>query len=509
MVAPRILLVEDSAADAALVKALLGDRAQVEHAFELSPPPAGGCDCVLLDLTLAATSGLETLRAALARFDAPVVVLTGNDERGVAEAALQLGAQDYLPKQGLEPDLLERTIRHAIQRGGWLREREALVARLEEQRRQEGLGVLAGGLAHDFNNLIMTIRGFAELAQLRSSEVKQELDFVIEAADQASALTSAMLAYTGRQRRKPEPLDLRRVVEELPELYAAEAQAARSELRLEVDADPCVVFADPGQVRDALQHLVANALDATARQGGGRPVTVRVDRGDRPQLERPGLALGELPAQALVRVQVSDSGSGIHPDHLRQVCDPFKSFRPGGRGLGLAVVHGVVRSHSGSVRLDSVLGAGTQVELCFPRHGAAGLARASSRSFRAPAQSGSGRVLVIDDEPAVLAITVGLLEQLGYTPLGFTDRGEALRAVAADAARFEVVLMDLTMPGQVDAQEALRRLDTLRPGLPVVLASGYDVDDVLRLVGEAVPFLKKPYTLDELQRTLARTLSGT
>ena len=372
-------------------------------------------------------------------------------------------------------------------------ETRLLAERVAHLQKLESLGVLAGGIAHDFNNLLGALLGNLDLAQQKlptGSPARPFLDEVGEAARRAAALTQQMLTYSGRSRPSARRLDLGALLEELsPEL----ADLARGHA-LRVQAAPgVVVAADASQLRQVLHSLVANANEAlVGREGAisvalGTRVVARADLGAHVL----GDAALEGPCAALA---VSDDGCGIGPEVMPRIFDPFFSTKFTGRGLGLSAVLGIVRGHHGAILVDSAPGEGSTFTLLLPL---------DAESRARPAPSVARRVLVVDDDPAVLNVGGRVLESAGYEVVRAPDGAVALTQFTAACGEFAAVLLDMSMP-VLDGARTFRALRELRPDVPIVLTSGHDVEDVLARLDGAAPdgFVQKPWTADELLRAL-------
>ncbi len=368
------------------------------------------------------------------------------------------------------------------------RKAEAERLRLEQQLLQvqklEGLGLLAGGVAHDFNNLLAIILGETSLLQRAAGDAAREsLTNIEQAARQAAELTQRLLTYAGGRRAEKTPVDLVHLVKELEPLLRLSTRGVTS---LEVTLPPSLpnVVADAGQLRQVLLNLVQNAAEASPAQG-----VVRVRLGtvelDEAALAACPLRGGLQPGPAVV-LEISDQGPGIDADALARIFDPFFTTKQTGRGLGLAAVSGVVRGHDAALRVDSSRGKGSTFSIFLsptvaPARGA--LADAHARF--------EGRVLLIDDEPAVGRTTARVLSALGFEVEVSTGGREALARVAARPEGWTLAVCDLVMP-DLDGHETTRRLQALVPELPVLQVSGYPPEGEGPR-GALLGFLAKPF----------------
>lgn len=379
-------------------------------------------------------------------------------------------------------------------------ERLRLDLHMREMQRLESLGRLAGGIAHDFNNALMVILGNTRLALEtveRDAGLERRLGRIRSAAEFAAGLTDQILAYSGRAAIAPEALDLSSVVHETSELlYASLRGKATLETHLPDGLPP--IEGDITQMRQVLVNLVANASEALGEDGG----TIRVRTGARGLAEHElAETSGNLEPQPghYVLLEVSDTGRGLDAATRARMFEPFFSTRGEGRGLGLAAVVGIVRAHGGLIRVDSQVDEGTTIQVLLPR---TDRVPSPARKPLSPS-TGRGRVLVVDDEDAVLEVAAAFLERAGFEVISASGGGVALDLLRDPEVEVDAVVLDLVMP-DLSSEEVLTELRELRPGLPVVLTSGYDREQaVRRLAGREVSdFLRKPYGPDELVRAV-------
>lgn len=366
----QLLLVEDDTADAYLIQATLeeaGVDAEWRHVVRLADIDFGSigdwADCALVDLSLPDSHGLETVRKLLTSMPGlPVVVVSGNSDQGLALAAVHAGAQDYLVKGRIEPDLLARTIRYAI-------ERKLIEHELQRSRQMARLGQLAGGMAHHFNNLHAVIVNYADfVAEALSdaapagtadlAQVLKDVAQIQQNAGRAVALTQQLTIFAEQDAVQSQVIRLNDVIEGARDLISGWIGSGISlELNLAADVPP--ILAD----RRHIEHLLASLAD-NARQAmpeGGRMTIDTAGVND----EQPG---GALLGHRYARVRIRDTGTGIGSDIIDRVFDPFFTGQVGGQhaGLGLAVVHAIMERWGGQADVASSPGAGTTVTLLFP-----------------------------------------------------------------------------------------------------------------------------------------------
>jgi len=373
------------------------------------------------------------------------------------------------------------------------RERCELEARLFQAQKLESLGVLAGGLAHDLNNMLTPVLGYVELAAEvlpTDSPAAPMLELVSEHARRAADLVQQILAYAGMGRFVTQPINLSDLVREAFGLLAT-AVSVDNILDYELAPGLPAVEADATQLRQVVLNLVANASEAL---GGGGTVTLRT--GSLPAAphapQSPSLPTDLLDGPT-VFLEVSDTGHGMTAEQLGKIFDPFYTTKFTGRGLGLAVVQGIARGHGGGVQVRSEPGRGSTFRLVLPCSSAAPPAPAAPA--RPEKWRGTGTVLVVDDEPGVRDLAALILRHVGLTVLVADDGIDAVSVFRERRQEIDAVVLDLTMPrmGGLEAAEALRGL---RPDLPVVLMSGYSAEEVSAQFTALGPagFVQKPFT---------------
>jgi PAS domain S-box-containing protein len=387
-------------------------------------------------------------------------------------------------------------------------ESQALAARVQEVQRLEGLGVLAGGIAHDFNNLLAVVLGNGTLALQEApqgSPLHRRLERIRAASEHAALLTQQMLTYAGRAEPKRIALDLSAVLDQMIDLVRASAGSG-CVVRTELANGLPPISGDETQLRQVLLNLVTNAAEASSGRGELR-IATRLERVESGLLART-MGAAQLEPGEYVTLVVSDRGCGMDEATRRRVFDPFFSTKFAGRGLGLAVVLGIVRAHGGAIALESRPGVGTTFRILFPI--ALGEATPSARP-RAPSPPGGdgATVLVVDDDDAVLEYACDSLSQGGYRVHTASGGRAALAWLEGRAAEIDAAVVDLTMP-EVDGREVLAAIRQLRGELPVVVTSGFDAQVARERLGDlgGAAFLRKPFLPDQLLSALGGVLAA-
>jgi PAS domain S-box-containing protein len=387
--------------------------------------------------------------------------------------------------------------------------RQQIEKKLLETQKLESLGVLAGGIAHDFNNLLTGILGNAGLARLdrpAGTRGNDYLEQIEKAALRAAELCKQMLAYSGKGSFIVQRLDLNDLLDDTLQLLQISV-SKRALLYLNLTRPLPPVQADASQIRQVLMNLVVNASEALDERAG--TITLGTGRLNADAAYLSGAHFsGPVAPGPYVYVEVSDNGIGMNPEILNRIFDPFFTTKFTGRGLGLAAVLGIVRAHRGAIKVFSEAGRGTTFKILLPATDGAAQQLAPRPAAAGPWR-GSGRVLVVDDEESVRRVAARMLQKLGFTVDTAADGHEALLLFESAATEYTIVLLDLTMP-RLDGEETFRRLRQVRPGIRVVLMSGFNkVDTVDRFAGQGLAgFVQKPFEIDSLTAEIRRVLES-
>jgi PAS domain S-box-containing protein len=383
-------------------------------------------------------------------------------------------------------------------------ERAAFQERIRQSEKIEALGTLAGGVAHDFNNVLAAILGHAEAlaGELPPGSVgREDAEQIAVAARRARGVVQQILAFARRQPPEAAPVDVARAVQEELALVRA-ATPANVDIVARLDPRAGAVQADPTQLHQVLLNLSANARDAMAPRGGR--LEVAVDAADAPSDGAPaGLAAGRY-----VRLAVSDAGQGMDAATRARVFEPYFTTKPlgAGSGLGLSVVHGIATGLGGAVKLESAVGQGTRVEVWLPRLPEPAPAPAPV----APVPSGDRRrILLVDDDPPVARAISRMLAALGYDVTVDGSAEAALERFRGDPARFDVVITDQTLP-RMGGDELTLALLAIRPDVPILICTGYSarLDEVQARAIGARALLPKPLDLHQLGDAVAAAIQA-
>jgi signal transduction histidine kinase len=386
-----------------------------------------------------------------------------------------------------------------------------LKKRLDDQIKQtaklESLGVLAGGVAHDFNNLLVGILGNASLVQEMLPEadpVKPMLDDVVKAGERAAELTQQLLAYSGKGRFIVEPVNLADLVRENQSLLRL-SMSGNVGLHLDLPDRLPAIQADRAQMQQIVMNLMINGAEAVGTLPGEVHVTVReTDLRAEPAASR--YRGFDLPQGRYVELTIEDNGCGMTPETLRKIFDPFFTTKFTGRGLGLAAVQGIVRAHRGAISVNSSPGKGTAFHVMLPA--AAEEPAPSPPLAETAGLKGSGTILIIDDEAAVLSAASLALQAHGYATLTAGNGLEGMTLFERNPEKIDAVILDMTMP-VMTGEQTLPELRRIRPDITVILSSGFTEDEVARRFSGMFHdgFIHKPYTAAALARTVYEIVS--
>jgi two-component system cell cycle sensor histidine kinase/response regulator CckA len=414
----------------------------------------------------------------------------------------------WIEYQDGEPVGVQAICRDISQRLRAEEEKDRFERRLLETQKLEGLGILAGGIAHDFNNLLTAVLGNASLAKIEvpsDSPAQKSIEEIEIAAERAADLCSQMLAYSGQGRFVITRVNLTTLVMETLELIQVSV-SKRARLELYLAERLPEVQGDATQFRQVVMNLVINGGEAL----GDGPGTVTVKTGEMsadPEWIQDAQIVPETWEGDYVFLEVSDTGCGMTRETLARIFEPFFTTKFTGRGLGLAAVLGIVRSHRGALKVTSEVGSGSTFVMALPI-----VTNASDVDRKTPVRANTptlcGTVLVVDDEAPVRRTVGRVLEVLGCKVLTAEDGTVAVERVRDHAGTIDLVILDLTMP-ILDGVETLHELRRMRPDLPVILMSGFAETHALAKFGEhrLSGFLQKPFTIDEVRRRVVTVLA--
>ena len=387
--------------------------------------------------------------------------------------------------------------------------RTALESQLRESQKMQAIGTMAGGIAHDFNNIIGAILGNVTLARqdaATDSPVAVSLTEIDKAGRRARDLVRQILTFSRNEPPRRSALQLAEVVHETMLLLKV-TLPPHVELIANIDPNTPLVLADATQIEQALLNLCTNAIHAMGQRTG----TIRIELGYR--LGTTDHCPDPSPGAdgSFVRLRVTDTGSGMSAETLERVFEPFFTTKPVGQGtgLGLSVVHGIMRTHQGTVQVQSTPGLGSKFELFFPVADTDAKAPATLAALSSTVKGKGQRVMYVDDDEALVYLVKRVLTRKGFTVITFTDPRQAIMALQIDPTAVDLLVTDFNMPGY-SGVELLRDVQKIRPDLPVALASGYvtpEIEHDAKLAG-ARALIHKPNDVEELCATVQELLSS-
>jgi PAS domain S-box-containing protein len=371
----------------------------------------------------------------------------------------------------------------------------------------ESVGTLAGGIAHDFNNLLGAIRAQAELAMTEldaGASCREELRVIGDVAMRGSEIVRQLMIYAGKENAVSGPVNLSKMVDEMLSLLKVSV-TKRAVIQTDLQHDLPAIQASAAQIGQVVMNLITNASDAIRdRDGQIRVITGSVT------LKGQSAAIA-LPDGDYVRLEVSDTGCGMSPQTQAKVFDPFFTTKSAGRGLGLAVVQGIVRSLGGAIQLASEPDRGTTFQVFLPcsksTASASGRAMSGDGGNAAPARDGT--VLVVEDESDLRQPIVRMLRKSGFEVLEAADGTSAIELLRANGARIDAVLLDMTIPG-ASSSEVVKAAANVRPNINVILTSAYSQEMIEGSIRapQIRGFIRKPFQLGELLKMLRSSLSS-
>ncbi len=504
---------------------------------------------ILMDVMMSEKNGFETaekIRAHAMKSHIPIIFVTGIEKDLAWEfKGYEAGAVDFIYKP-VNPMILQSKVRvfadlynrekklkdvnrnlqetlDALQQESEVRRRmEEDLQRVEEQykclrdtskdlecqlrqaQKMEAVGTLAGGIAHDFNNILAAIMGYIELIMFdvpETGSIRHSLDQVLKASHRAKKLVGHILSFSRRNSHEKKPVYIQHILKESIELLRA---SIPSTVAIRQDICPPVkcIKADSTQIHQIIMNLCTNACHAMDGDNGTVTITLEpVSLGELKHQAMMGLAPGDY-----LKLGVSDTGRGMEPHVLNRVFEPYFTTKPigEGTGMGLAVVHGIVKAHGGTIEVVSEMGKGSTFSLYFP---VVNMDAEMSGEACASIPQGSERVLLVDDEEALTDIGAKMLRRLGYRVEAETKSLDAYEKFRNDPSSFDLVVTDMTMPDLTGLQLA-RKIRMIAPDIPIVLCTGYHKDINMSIIkGFGIDHLMfKPLKISELAGVIRRLL---
>jgi PAS domain S-box-containing protein len=387
-------------------------------------------------------------------------------------------------------------------------ESRGLHAQLVQAQRMEAIGHLAGGIAHDFNNLLTGILGYANLLSLREEAdpvVVKAAGIIQRSAERASQLTAQLLGFAEQGKNLNEPVELGRIAASVT-CVLERTQDPRIRIVTSFRPEGGCVLGDPSQLGQVVMNLAINACDAMPLGGQLKIATEPATLDEAFCRDRRWMSPGKY-----LLLSVSDSGVGISPEHMERIFEPFFTTKPPGKGtgLGLSMVFGIVKNHGGCVDVRSAEGVGSVFRVYLPESPQGSAATSAKAAMDLTLPRGRGKILLVDDQEAVLEVAKDMLEALGYVVVTAADGLEGVSRYRDLWREVDLVVLDMVMPN-MSGGDCFRRMKEINPKARVVLSSGYSMDGSIQDVMNdgILAFIQKPYRLEELSRVVG-TAVGT
>ena len=488
-------------------------------------------DLALLNLNLPDSRDIDTLHTVMkASQGEAIIVLTDTDDEILSLKALKLGAQDSLNKHRINSEAMHRSILHAIERSNLLRSHEARIEGLQcdatilrditnqkkaedelfKSEKLESISLLAGGIAHDLNNMLTAILGNISILRIELGESHQHSAKLVaaeKASLQARLLTQQLLTFSKGGAPALEVTTISEMVEECAQFIL---RGSKVKCSIEKDDDLWPIDADKGQVSQVVNNLIINANQAMP---DGGDIRIRMRNLQVRHAEVPALKLGDY-----ICIEVGDEGIGISPHNLKKIFDPYFTTKTKGNGLGLASSYSIIKMHRGTITADSSIGKGSIFKVYLPKSmQIAPAANPFEAEKEEPASEGihrgKGRILVMDDMEAMMVVAGEILTVLGYDVEYSTNGNEAIKSykTAKDAGDpFDACVFDLTVPGGMGGEEAANILIDYDPNLVAIASSGYTTSDVMSDYKNSAfkAVLPKPYRIKEMSDVLHELLNS-
>ena len=386
-------------------------------------------------------------------------------------------------------------------------EREQLRTRLIQAQKMEAIGTLAGGIAHDFNNILGAIIGYAEMALYDTQKDSMEhynTEQVLKAGHRAKDLVKQILAFSRKSEQDKKIIFLTPIIKEVLKLLRASLPTT-IEIRQNIEPNLDAIFADPTQIHQVMMNLCTNSAHAMGDKGGILEINLHNSNLDTKAAAR----YPELNPGPYVKLSVSDTGCGMDFATLQRIFDPYFTTKEQdkGTGMGLAVVHGIVKGHGGSIHVESAVAEGTRFDILFP---VVKRQVISETEELKALPTGNETILCVDDEQSLIELGKNMLKKLGYRVEARTLPVEAIELFKAAPDTFDLVISDMTMPAMTGVSLA-KKLMQIRPQIPVIICTGYSeqIDESRAKELGIRGFLMKPFTIRELSKTVRKVLDTT
>ncbi len=509
----RLLLVEDCDVDALLMVQAVRQAGyfpaveRVQSGSAMRTALGKPWDLIIADYTMPEFSGMDALSVRnIYAADTPFILVSGQISVEVAVETLKAGAQDYVSKNQL--GRLGMAVQRALKEAEIRRERKRLQEQVSQAQKMEAVGQLAGGVAHDFNNILQIILGYTEvmLANFAGEEGRRNgLEQIHQSALRAAELTGQLLSFSRQQMISPSVLDLNVIIGGM-RIMIERLMGEGIPVTIRLADGAGRIYADSGQIEQALINLVLNAREAMPEGGHleieTRSVELHEDEACRMMEARPG---------RFATVTVTDTGVGMDPALIARIFEPFFSTKGLGKaaGLGLSVTYGIARQHNGWIVVNSQVGGGSSFTLYFPVYEGAHAVQIAGMPEAVPPVGKGERILLVEDEQEVRRLTIRVLSAAGYEVMAAASIQEGLDLFEREKGAFNLVFSDVVLPDG-NGVDLVEKVLVQKPDVAILLSSGY-VDDRLRwkaIERRGFLFLAKPHLPNVLLRAVRAALDS-
>jgi signal transduction histidine kinase len=470
-------------------------------------------DLAILDIMMPEMTGFELLDSLdRGSLDTMFMIMTGDASMDYAIEAIRKMANDYIRKP-FEPDELMMRVEMVLkqkknrdERKKVEAEKKSLEKQLQHSQKMETIGTLAGGIAHDFNNMLGIIIGSAELA-LESinhdNPVNKYINKILTASTRAEEMVKRLLSFSRLADSEKKPINLKNILDESLKLLRS-SLPTNIEIRKEIPEKTFSIMANGTQMNQVIINLCNNAAHAMDRFGGILNVSL-----ENISLDESHVDYADLPPGQYVCLSVADNGHGIDPKIIDRIFDPYFTTKEAGKGtgMGLAMVHGIVKNHGGGIRVTSEVGKGTRFDILFP------IIDAKVTEVPAPSKiaspRGKERILVVDDEEMIADTMRLVLEQLGYNVKSFSSSQKALEEFSQRPLSYDLLITDMVMP-EMTGDILIRKIRAIRADMPVIMSTGYNekIDNETAIDLGIREIMVKPVRMNIVAKTVRNVLDA-
>ena len=511
----QIAVVDDDPLDIEILHAYLSEIKAFQftlhpfHQWKAAENNLNSMDLLILDYYLGSDTALKILKTLRKMGnEIPIIVLTGNRDSHTAARIIKYGADDYLNKGELDSDQLRKSISNILKMYHLRQEQKTLEIKMQALQRMEAMGTMASGIAHDFNNILSPIMGHAEMLLMDAQDNENltgGLNEILSAARRAKELVHQILTFSRQSVQENAPLQMYTVVDEAAKLMQATLPSTiKVIINLEKESD--LIMADPTKIHQVVMNLMTNAYHAMEKTGGDLMIKLTSEILPRMLISGESIMPGKY-----MHLCVTDTGEGIPPELIDRVFDPYMTTKKEGKGtgLGMAVVHGIIKSCHGYIAIESQLGKGTSVDIHIPILKEDRKAIRSDHPLGHRYYKGSGRILLVDDEASIIFMEKKMLERMGYHVTAINSSLEALNRFKETPYKYDVIITDYTMP-EMNGVQLAQAIMAVRPDIPVLLFTGYSeqiTSETVKKIGIR-ELVMKPVYQSQLSLILHKTIGN-